>query len=83
MTADSTDRVQELAEVRDISESEILERVLERGVEDLWADLVLSQYIDGEIERERAVELVGHDRVNRSERETEAVEDDVRWGMNA
>jgi predicted transcriptional regulator len=36
MATDLTGRVQEIAEARGIPESEILERALERGVEDLW-----------------------------------------------
>ncbi len=30
-----------------------------------------------------AIELVGRDRVKRVEREVEAVEDDVLWGLDA
>nr|WP_233340514.1 hypothetical protein [Haloprofundus sp. MHR1] len=82
MATDLTERVQEIAEARDIPESEILEQALERGVEDLWVDLVLSRYINDEIDRETAISLVGRDRVKRAERELQAVEDDVRWGLN-
>jgi len=83
MAVDITERVQEIAEARDVPESEILEQALERGVEDLWIDVVLSRYLDNEIERETAIELVGRDRVKRAEREVEAVEEDVQWGLNA
>jgi predicted transcriptional regulator len=83
MATDLTKRVQEIAEARGIPESEILEQALERGVEDLWIDLILSRYVNDEIDRETAVELVGRDRVKRAERELQAVEDDVRWGLNA
>ena len=83
MATDLTERVQELAEARGVPESEILERALERGVDDLWMDHVLSRYVNGEIDRETAIELVGRDRVKRAERERQAVEDDVRWGLGA
>ncbi|MFC6731817.1 MULTISPECIES: ribbon-helix-helix protein, CopG family [unclassified Haladaptatus] len=83
MVTDLTERVQEIAKARGIPESEILEQALERGVEDLWIDLVLSRYLSEEIDRETAIELVGRDRVKRAERELEAVSDDVRWGLNA
>ena len=83
MAAEITDRVQELAEARGVAESEILEQALERGVEDLWTDLVLTRYVDGEIDRARAIKLVGRDHVKRAEREVKAVEDDVTWGLNA
>ncbi|GAA0218941.1 ribbon-helix-helix protein, CopG family [Halobaculum roseum] len=83
MAVDLTERVQEIAKARDVSESEVLEQALERGVETLWQDLVLSRYLNDEIPREEAVELAGVDRVKRAEREAEAVEEDVRWGLNA
>ena len=83
MAAEITDRVQELAEARGVAESEILEQALERGVEDLWTDLVLARYVDGEIDRARAIKLVGRDHVKRAEREVKAVEDDITWGLDA
>ena len=83
MATDLTERVQELAEARGVPESEILEQALERGVEDLWVDLVLSRYVNEELDRETAIELVGRDRVKRADRELQAVADDVRWGLDA
>ncbi len=83
MATDLTERVQEIAEARDVAESEILEQALERGVEDLWIDLVLSRYVNDEIDRETAIDLVGRDRVKRAERELQIVEDDVQWGLSA
>ena len=83
MATDLTERVQELAEARGVPESEILEQALERGVEDLWVDLVLSRYVNEELDRETAIELVGRDRVKRTDRELQAVADDVRWGLDA
>ena len=83
MAVDLTERVRELAEARDVPESEVLEQALERGVETLWIELVLSRYLNDEIGRGEAVDLVGRDRVKRAEREVDAVEDDVRWGLNA
>ena len=83
MAVDLTERVREIANARDVPESEVLEQALERGVEDLWQELVLTRYLNEEIAREKAIELAGFDRVKRAERETEAVEEDVRWGLNA
>ena len=83
MAADLSDRVREIAQARDVSESEVFERALERGLEDLWENVVLGQYLDGEIDREEAVARVGRAKVERAEREREIVEDDVEWGLNA
>ncbi|PGF18361.1 hypothetical protein CP556_14425 [Natrinema sp. CBA1119] len=83
MATDLTERVQEIADARGKPESEILEHALERGVEDLWIEVVLSRYVNDEIDRETAIELVGRDRVKRAERELQAVSDDVQWGLDA
>jgi len=83
MATELSDRVRRIAEERGVSESEVFERALERGLEELWEDLVLAQYLDGELDREEAIERVGRAKVKRAERELEIVEEDVEWGMNA
>lgn len=82
MAAEISDRVREIAAARDVPESEVFERALERGVEDLWRDVVIARYLDDELSREEASELVGHSTVQRAEREAEAVEADVEWGLD-
>jgi len=59
MAAENSDRVREIAGARGLPKSQVLERALERGLEDLWEDLVLPQYLDGELDREGAIEHVG------------------------
>jgi Lon protease-like protein len=83
MAAEISDRVRKIAEARGLPESEVFERGLERGPENLWEDLVLAQYLDGELDREEAIERVGRTKVERAEREHEVVEEDVDWGLNA
>jgi hypothetical protein len=78
-----TEKIEELARDQGVSESETLEQAIERGVDEMWTESVLSKYVEGEMERERAVELVGIDKVKRADREVEAVEEDVEWGANA
>jgi len=83
MAAEISDRVRKIAEARGLPESEVCERALERGLENLWEDIVLAQYLDGELDREEAIERVGRTKVDRVEREREVVEEDVDWGLNA
>ena len=83
MAVEISDRVREIAETRGLPESEVFERALERGLKDLWEDLVLAQYLNGELDREEAIERVGRPKVERAEREREVVEEDVDWGLNA
>ena len=81
--AEFTDQVEELAHERGVPESRILEEALEHGVKEMWVQTVLSKYIEGEIERSEAVELVGLEKVKRAEKEVKAVEEDVEWGATA
>lgn len=83
MAAEISDRVREIADARGLPESEVFEMALERGVEELWEDVVLARYFDGELSREDAIDLVGRDKLVRAEREYETVEEDVDWGLNA
>ena len=83
MAAEISDRVREIAEARGLPESEVFEQALERGLENLWEDLVLAQYLDGELDREGAVERVGRTKVEQAEQEREVVEEDIDWGLNA
>jgi hypothetical protein len=83
MTADRSDRVRDIAAARDIPESEVVEHSLEHGLTDLWEDLVLAQYLDGELDRAEAVDRVGRTTVERAARERDLVEEDVDWGLNA
>ena len=83
MAAEISDRVREIAEARGLSESEVFGRAIERGLEDLWEDLVLAQYLDGKLNRDEAIDRVGRTKVERAEREREVIEEDVDWGLNA
>lgn len=83
MAAELSERVRALAEARDVPESEVFERALERGLEELWENLVLGQYLEGELDRDEAIERVGREKVKRAEREMEIVEADIEWGLNA
>ena len=82
MAAEISDRVREIAKARGLPESEVFERALERGLEDLWGDLVLARCLAGELDCEEAIEHVGRTKVERAEREREVIEDDVDWGLN-
>ena len=83
MAAEISDRVREIAEAHDLPESDVFEQALERGLENLWEDLVFAQYLDGELDREEAIERVGRTKFERAGQEREVVEEDVDWGLDA
>lgn len=83
MAAELTDRIREISDARGVSESAVLEQALERGLQDIWQETVLSLYVTGDLDRSEAVERVGEQAVHRAEREVEAVDQDVAWGTKA
>lgn len=83
MAAELTDRIREIAEASGVSESAVLEQAVERGLQEIWEETVLSLYVAGDLDRSEAVERVGEQAVHRAEREVEAVEQDVEWGTKA
>lgn len=83
MAVDLSERVREIAEERGVPESAVFEEALERGVDELREEVVLSRYVRDELDRETAVELVGEEAVGRVDREVEVVEEDVRWEIEA
>jgi hypothetical protein len=78
-----SDRVRELAQHLDTNESEVIQQAVEAGVETLYRDMVISQYLDGEITREEAMDELGVDVVEEVDSARDAIEEDVEWGLNA
>ena len=82
MTTDVSDRVREIARYREAEESEIIQRAVENGVENLWRDVVISKYLAGEISREEACDELGVDVVNRVDQAKDAIDEDIEWGLD-
>jgi predicted transcriptional regulator len=84
MTTDTvSERVRELAEHHEMDESAVIQRAVEAGVETLYRDMIVSRYLDEELTREEAIEHLGVELVEEVDAAREAVEDDVRWGLQA
>lgn len=81
MATDISNRVREIARHRGSDESSVIEQALERGLDDLWEDVVIARYLDGEISREEAVSEVGRDPIDRADRASDAVDDDIEWAF--
>lgn len=81
MATDISNRVREIAHFRDSEESEVIEQALERGLEDLWRDVVIARYLEGELDRGLAVEEVGPEAVERADAASDAVDEDVAWAF--
>lgn len=81
MSMDLAKKIDSLSHEKNLSESQIIEEALEYGLNEMWKKTILSKYLEGEIDKEEAVKLVGLDKVKRAEREVEAMKDDIEWGL--
>ncbi len=78
-----SERLQELAEHHGMDESAVVQQAVETGVETLYRDMVVSSYLADEITRQEAIEHLGIELVEEDETAREAVEEDVKWGLQA
>jgi len=78
-----SERVRELAEHHGKDESEVIQEAVETGIETLYQDMIVSRYLDDEITRDEAIEHLGVELVEEVEAAREAVEEDVKWGLQA
>jgi predicted DNA-binding protein len=78
-----SERVRKLAEHHGMDESAVIQRAVEAGVETLYRDMIVSRYLADEITRAEAVERLGVDVVENVDSTRDAVEEDVKWGLQA
>lgn len=84
MTTDTvSEQVRELAEHHGTDESAVLQQAVEAGVETLYRDMIVSRYLADEISREEAIEQLGVEVVDEVETARDAIEEDVKWGLQA
>jgi hypothetical protein len=81
MATDISSRVREIARHRGTDESAVIEQALERGLDDLWRDVVVARYLDGELDRETAIEEVGVEAIERADAASDAVDEDIDWAL--
>lgn len=78
-----SERVRELAEHHEMDESAVIQQAVEAGVETLYRDMIVNRYLADEITREEAIEQLGVDVVEEVESARDAVEEDMKWGLQA
>lgn len=81
MSSDVSDRVREIAQYRGTEESSVIQEAVERGVEELWRDIVIRRYLDGDLSRSAAIDRLGQETVAEVDQARDAVEADVSWGL--
>jgi hypothetical protein len=61
------------------SEAHALARVIDAGVRAVQRERVLARFVRGELSRDEAIASVGLDWVIMTERQQQAVEEDIAW----
>ncbi len=65
------------------SEAEVVAQAFETGLRQLWREYTLGRYLRGQISRAEAVETAGLDWVELAERQYQAMQEDLVWGLAA
>jgi hypothetical protein len=84
MTAEHlSDRVRTLARHHGIEESAVLRQAVERGIETLYREMLISRYLEGELSRKEAVDELGAVTVDEVDTAREAIEADIDWARQS
>jgi hypothetical protein len=62
-------------------ESEVLTMAFQTGLRQLWREHILGRYLHREISRDEAIEAVGIDWVELTERQYSAMKEDLQWAL--
>lgn len=63
-------------------EAELLTLAFQTGLRQLWREHVLRRYLRGETARDEAIAAVGIDWVELAERQRQAMQEDMTWGLD-
>jgi hypothetical protein len=63
------------------SEAEVMTMAFQAGLRQLWREYILGRYLRQQISREEAIEAVGIDWVELSERQHAAMMEDIAWAL--
>jgi len=75
-----TEKLKEIAEFRQEKPGEVIAEAIEIGLEKMWVDKILGQYLKKRISRQKAAHLVGLDLVKLAEYQNKVVQNDLTWG---
>ena len=76
------DKLREVAEFCHENPEQVIAEAVDIGLQKLWVDIVLVQYLKKRISRRKAIHLVGADQVKLAERQDKITQNDIKWGLN-
>lgn len=77
-----TQKLEKVVKFRRQKTEQVIAEAVEIGLEKMWIDAVLAQYLKKIISRAKAVHLVGSDMVRLAEHQNRVVQTDAKWGKN-
>lgn len=82
MAVSTSSQINELFKNKKLDFSNLLTKALEIGINRLWTDAILEEYILGKISRKKVISLVGLDLVKLAEKQDKACQEDISWGLS-
>jgi hypothetical protein len=73
--------LEKLTQETNRDETEIMAEAIRFGLRQLWREHVLGCFLRGELDRAGAIEQVGLDWVEVAERQHQAAQEDLVWGL--
>lgn len=77
-----TEKLQEVIQFRQEKPEQVIAEAVEIGLEKMWVDFVLAQYLKKRISRRKTIQLVGLELVRLAEHQDKYVQKDIRWGRD-
>jgi len=75
-------QLEEVARLRHEKPQEVIAQALEIGLAKMWQDGLLEKYLDRQISRKKAIQLLGLELVRLAEQQDKLVQEDVKWGLS-
>lgn len=70
-----------LAREANKAEAEVIATALETGLRQLWRERALARYLRGQMSRDEAIGIAGIDWVEMTERQRDAMREDMTWAL--
>lgn len=74
--------IEEIAKSQNEPKSNVIAKALKIGINQLWKESVLDNYLKGKISKKKAISLVGKSLVLMAEKQKKAVIEDIKWGLS-
>lgn len=78
-----TEQLKEIAHLQHKNPELVIAEAVEIGLEKMWLDSILSQYLKKQISRRKTIQMAGLDMVRLAEHQDKVVQKDIKWGVRS